>query len=62
MTSLNTVSSDMQKELKKDKSVLKKYGHLRPGTYNILSQRYDEAPDMYFDWNTSIVSDKLRKI
>jgi glutamine kinase len=27
------------------------YGHLRPGTYDILSPRYDEAPDLYFDWS-----------
>jgi glutamine kinase len=27
------------------------YGHLRPGTYDILSPRYDEAPEMYFDWD-----------
>ncbi|MEI2386014.1 PEP-utilizing enzyme [Breoghania sp. JC706] len=30
---------------------LSRYGHLRPGTYDILSPRYDEAPDLYFDWN-----------
>jgi glutamine kinase len=30
---------------------LAKYGHLRPGTYDILSPRYDEAPDLYFEWN-----------
>ncbi|KNB52182.1 PEP-utilizing enzyme [Streptomyces caatingaensis] len=29
---------------------LKRYGHLRPGTYDILSPRYDEAPERYFDW------------
>jgi phosphohistidine swiveling domain-containing protein len=29
---------------------LARYGHLRPGTYDILSPRYDEAPDLYFDW------------
>jgi glutamine kinase len=29
---------------------LGRYGHLRPGTYDILSPRYDEAPDLYFDW------------
>ncbi len=32
---------------------LKRYGHLRPGTYDILSKRYDEAPDLYFDWTAS---------
>jgi glutamine kinase len=30
---------------------LSRYGHLRPGTYDILSPRYDEAPDLYFDWS-----------
>ena len=28
---------------------LLKYGHLRPGTYDILS-RYDKSPELYFDW------------
>jgi len=51
MASLRTVSSDMQNELQNGKEIfLKKYGHLRPGTYDILSHRYDESPDMYFDW------------
>jgi hypothetical protein len=27
------------------------YGHLRPGTYDLTSPRYDAAPDMYFDWS-----------
>jgi glutamine kinase len=28
---------------------LSSYGHLRPGTYDILSPRYDEAFEMYFE-------------
>jgi glutamine kinase len=32
---------------------LARYGHLRPGTYDILSQRYDEAPELYFDWSSN---------
>ena len=32
---------------------LARYGHLRPGTYDILSPRYDEAPDLYFDWRSA---------
>ena len=35
---------------------LARYGHLRPGTYDILSLRYDEAPDLYFDWSGSRAS------
>ena len=43
-------------QLSRDRSVLDKatflaqYGHLRPGTYDIESPRYDEAPEIYFDW------------
>ena len=29
---------------------LELYGHLRPGSYDILSHRYDETPNRYFDW------------
>ncbi len=32
---------------------LQRYGHLRPGTYDLLSARYDEAPDSYFDWSSA---------
>lgn len=52
MQSLETISSKMKRdfyELKKEE-FLKVYGHLRPGTYDMLSPRYDENPDQYFDW------------
>ena len=42
---------------KKENEFLKKYGHLRPGTYDILSPRYDIA-EYYFDWTQS--SDSLK--
>ena len=29
---------------------LRRYGHLRPGTYDITSARYDEKPELYFHW------------
>lgn len=51
--SISTVSG----QLARDRAILDKstflsqYGHLRPGTYDILSPRYDEAPESYFDWN-----------
>jgi phosphohistidine swiveling domain-containing protein len=32
---------------------LHKYGHLRPGTYDILSPRYDKSPELYFDWENA---------
>ena len=50
MNSLNTVSKQLSYDinnLAKDE-FLEKYGHLRPGTYDILSSRYDEDYDSYF--------------
>ncbi len=54
MSSLNSVSSRMGRDFAQlDRaSFLSRYGHLRPGTYDILSARYDEAPDLYFDWKS----------
>lgn len=52
MSGVNTVSSGMNadfRELSK-KAFMRKYGHLRPGTYDITSLRYDEAPELYFEW------------
>jgi glutamine kinase len=37
---------------------LSRYGHLRPGTYDILSWRYDERPDLYIG-RTSRSADNL---
>lgn len=53
LNSLDTVSSGMSRDLAQltKSAFLKKYGHLRPGTYDILSPRYDEAPDSYFNWS-----------
>ncbi|MEW7864189.1 PEP/pyruvate-binding domain-containing protein [Aeromonas diversa] len=54
MSSLQTITSSLSLDRENfDKGYfLKKYGHLRPGTYDILSKRYDEDPDLYFDWNS----------
>lgn len=54
MNGVSTVSSNMGKDfvLLSKESFLDKYGHLRPGTYDINSRRYDEAPDLYFDWDS----------
>lgn len=55
MNSLNTVTHNMNRDLdalhagKMDKEdFLETYGHIRPGTYDILSPRYDEAFSLYF--------------
>ena len=49
MSDINTVSSQLSRDLDRlDRSdFLLQYGHLRPGTYDILSPRYDEAPNDY---------------
>ena len=58
MNSLNTVNKKLKTDTNKlfngeiDKNdFLEKYGHIRPGTYDILSERYDEGFDKYF-YNT----------
>lgn len=54
--------STVSGQLARDRATLDKttflarYGHLRPGTYDILSPRYDEAPELYFDWNRETVA------
>ena len=53
MSGIDTVSSSMNQDFRElsKAAFLKKYGHLRPGTYDITSLRYDEAPELYFEWN-----------
>jgi len=55
MLGLKTVGSRMAKDFRDlDRAAfLAEYGHLRPGTYDILSPRYDESPDLYFDWSSA---------
>lgn len=58
LNSLYTINKKMNLDLKKyydaklsRKEFLDKYGHIRPGTYDIMSKRYDEAFDEYFGNN-----------
>ena len=55
MSSLNTITSQFSIDIQKlqngkldKKEFISKYGHLRPGTYDILSDRYDDGFDRYF--------------
>ncbi len=55
MNSLNTINKTMNTDLKKvfdkqlsEKDFLNLYGHIRPGTYDICSKRYDEDFQSYF--------------
>lgn len=55
MSGVNSVSSRMNADFREmsKSAFLKKYGHLRPGTYDIASARYDEEPDLYFNWDAA---------
>lgn len=61
MKDLNTVSSSMNSDIKQlsKAAFIQKYGHLRPGTYDINSKRYDEAPDLYFEWKEEQETDSM---
>ncbi|MBF7049576.1 hypothetical protein IY889_07505, partial [Campylobacter volucris] len=53
LNSLHTISKDLSEKItnleeKNKKQFLKEFGHLRAGTYNILSPRYDEDFENYF--------------
>lgn len=68
MNSLNTVNKRMRSDLKKmyggtisREDFLKTYGHVRPGTYDILSKRYDEAFDEYFGGSPSLEFEEERE-
>ena len=47
-------------DIKKTGIAMEKYGHIHPGTYDILSLRYDEAFDYYFSGESSLVSKGAR--
>jgi len=78
-SSIRTVASDLVDDMRRMQlgelsrsEVMQRYGHLRPGTYDILSQRYDQMPEFgtgvtrVADEQTvkdfAIESDKIRKI
>lgn len=53
--SLEAVSTEMARDRKAlgRAAFLERYGHLRPGTYDIRSPRYDAEADFYFDWSNT---------
>lgn len=62
MEGLNTVGSRLSRDLAElpQEAFQAKYGHLRPGTYDILSPRYDEAMESYFDASRPTRADGAR--
>ncbi|MDR2643743.1 MAG: hypothetical protein LBC74_13230, partial [Planctomycetaceae bacterium] len=66
MGSLCTVAKEMKRDLARVKfgesdqdKFLQKYGHLRPGAYDILSDRYDSSPEEYFNFENANQSDLM---
>lgn len=57
MSSIHTVSKQMAKDHAQlsRSEFLEIYGHLRPGTYDILSASYAEGYDLYFDKTEAVV-------
>jgi len=55
LASLTTVSSEISENFQvlSKELFIQKYGHLRPGTYDVLSPRYDEDFESYFGINYS---------
>ncbi|MBM3505700.1 MAG: pyruvate, phosphate dikinase [Alphaproteobacteria bacterium] len=58
LQSVRTVASDLVDDIARlahgelaRADFLARYGHLRPGTYDIRVPRYDEAPDHYLDFS-----------
>lgn len=54
MHGIHTVAADLIMDMNAlaagrfdERELLDRYGHLRPGTYDILSWRYDEKPELY---------------
>jgi len=52
MNGLSTVGKNITRDLAamSPNAFLSKYGHLRPGTYDICSPRYDQGRELYFDF------------
>lgn len=51
--SIETIGGNLKRDqvaLRKE-DFLERYGHLRPGTYDIMSESYAEAPEKYFNWS-----------
>ena len=52
LSTIDSITSEMimdKKNISKT-DFMTKYGHLRPGTYDINAVRYDEDPEMYFSF------------
>lgn len=62
--SVETVGGNLKRDqhLMNRADFLERYGHLRPGTYDILSKSYAETPEKYFDWDEIAGDDESHAI
>lgn len=60
ISSLDCITTQLNNDLftLSKEAFLAKYGHLRPGTYDILSPRYDEAFEHYFKYKDKVLHKK----
>ena len=63
LASIDNVSSNLQSDFQKlnKKNFLKKYGHLRPNTYDIESKTYTDAYEKYFSKFANITKSIIKK-
>lgn len=59
MNGVSTIGKNMSRDLAalSPAAFLKRYGHLRPGTYDICSPRYDQGQELYFNFTQAQDSD-----
>ncbi len=62
LSNIKTITFQMKDDIRKGKKkFLKKYGHLRPGTYEITSKNYEENFNNYFNFRNKIKKNKIQK-
>ncbi len=63
LLSLETITTSLSKDIIKlsKRKFLENYGHLRPGTYDIRSKRYDENYDAYFKYHSNAIENSKKK-
>ncbi|MWV61413.1 hypothetical protein DCO58_09680 [Helicobacter saguini] len=67
LNSLHTISKNLSLKIshldsKNKAAFLREFGHLRAGTYNILSPRYDEAFESYFEIDSNVIKGSIDSI
>ena len=67
-SSIKTITYEFQEDLKlysqnnlSRNSIIKKYGHLRPGTYDILQKAYWEDSDLFLNKNYQNLKNNIKK-